>query len=290
MSYYHEDDHIYIIGFSRGAFTARYLARMLSTIGLLSMGNEEMVPFAYKSYQDYRTCSGRFQTAAGHERFLHNFKTTFCRPTRVHFLGLFDCVSSVKTFDIPFSKKLWVPKISGTAKHVRHAVSIDERRSKFRPALLDQDKPRIKQKKGFWGKTDKKHSDLERRELGQLGDIPKEDIKEIYFAGNHGDVGGGWLAKGKIGKTELEDPLQLSDLALEWMITEIMALPVTKPEMRVDWNEHRDLFLKNFARNNDVAINAPLHDPLAYGGGLSWASTTAWRLLGTFFRFRLLLT
>ena len=50
MRFYRSGDCIYIFGFSRGAFTARFLARMVSEIGLLSAGNEELVPFAYKNY------------------------------------------------------------------------------------------------------------------------------------------------------------------------------------------------------------------------------------------------
>lgn len=42
-----------MFGFSRGAFTAKFLARMINTVGLLCKGNEEMVPFAYRLYQRY---------------------------------------------------------------------------------------------------------------------------------------------------------------------------------------------------------------------------------------------
>ena len=42
MRYYKPGDRIYLLGFSRGAFTARFLARMISEVGLLSEGNEEM--------------------------------------------------------------------------------------------------------------------------------------------------------------------------------------------------------------------------------------------------------
>ena len=42
MRYYKPGDRIYIFGFSRGAFTARFLARMIAEVGLLSKGNEEM--------------------------------------------------------------------------------------------------------------------------------------------------------------------------------------------------------------------------------------------------------
>lgn len=50
LRYYEEGDQIYIFGFSRGAFIARFLARMISQIGLLSRGNEQLVPFAYSNF------------------------------------------------------------------------------------------------------------------------------------------------------------------------------------------------------------------------------------------------
>ena len=48
-----------MFGFSRGAFTARFLARMIHAVGILSMGNEEMLSFAYELYQKYE--QGTFQ-------------------------------------------------------------------------------------------------------------------------------------------------------------------------------------------------------------------------------------
>lgn len=38
----YQDDDIFIFGFSRGAYVARFLAEMLDHVGLLSNGNEEM--------------------------------------------------------------------------------------------------------------------------------------------------------------------------------------------------------------------------------------------------------
>ena len=183
MRYYSDKDNIrdkiYIFGFSRGAFTARFLARMISEIGLLSMGNEEMVPFAYKAYQDSQMKSDEtFEKKS--KAFMTSFKTTFCRgDAKVHFLGLFDTVNSVATFDVPFTKNMGLPTVRETAHHVRHAVSIDERRAKFKAALLAQDK---------------KAKDTRVATL-----LPKEeeDVKEVFFPGNHGDVGGGWAPSGK---------------------------------------------------------------------------------------------
>ena len=255
MRYYSEHDRIFIFGFSRGAFTARFLARMISTVGLLSQGNEEMVPFAYKTYQDYEMGIGHFKTAEEHTLYMKSFKTTFCRSkVKVHFLGLFDTVNSVGIFDLPFTRKTYLPVVTKTATHVRHAVSIDERRAKFKPALLQQDKREARKK--------------------------EEDIKEVFFPGNHGDVGGGWLAEGNTAVEEAKDPLQLSDLALEWMISELDALPLKHPADQIAWNEHRDIFLKNFHNNIDQAITAKMHDILKFGGGVSYMSTFCWHILG----------
>lgn len=96
-----------MFGFSRGAFTARFLARMIATVGLLSKGNEEMVPFAYRTYQEYEMGTGsKFKTAQEAQDYMKSFKTTFCRArTRVHFLGLFDTVIPSDTSRSPFPGK-----------------------------------------------------------------------------------------------------------------------------------------------------------------------------------------
>ena len=256
MRYFDEGDKIYIFGFSRGAFTARFLSRMISTIGILSKGNEEMVRFAYKSYQDYETASGGFKTAAAHLAYMGKFKNTFCRRNaRVYFLGLFDTVSSVGTFNT-FGSRPFLPTVLQTADHVRHAVSIDERRVKFKPALLAQDQKHASNKS-------------------------IEDIEEIFFAGNHGDVGGGWAAPGNdILKEEADDPVQLSDMPFAWMITSLKDIEEKDHFNSLKFNENVDVFLKNFNEHHKNAERAPVHDPLKFGGGLSWSGVLGWRFMG----------
>ena len=93
---------------------------MISTIGLLSKGNEEMVAFAYRTYQEYEMGIGRFKSTVEAERYMTSFKTTFCRShAKVHFLGLFDTVNSVGYFDNPLSKKKYLSSVVATASHVR---------------------------------------------------------------------------------------------------------------------------------------------------------------------------
>ena len=135
-------------------------------------------------------------------------------------------------------------------------MSIDERRCKFKPALLQQDK------------------------RAASAENTEEDIREVFFPGNHGDIGGGWMAPGNNAANEADDPLQLSDIALEWMISELDALPAKHPTDKLEWNDHRDIFLQNYNRKVATAVQAPMHDILRYGGGVSPVSTFLWRIMG----------
>ncbi len=70
MSEFEEGDDLYIIGFSRGAYTSRVLAGMLSKIGLLHKGQEEMIPFAWNLYKPIKN----FESAA---RFKNSMPVIF---------------------------------------------------------------------------------------------------------------------------------------------------------------------------------------------------------------------
>jgi uncharacterized protein (DUF2235 family) len=150
MRYYQDGDSIFIFGFSRGAYTARAVAAMLYKVGLLTAGNEELLPFAWDMYQ-------REQDVAVYTGFRH----TYSRKVRVHFLGLWDTVSSVGW--------AWNPQhLQFTANNpivdvVRHAVALDERRAYFPQNL--------------WGS-----------EPGT-----GTDVLQVWFPGVHCDVGGGYL-------------------------------------------------------------------------------------------------
>lgn len=145
MRFYRTNDEIYIFGFSRGAYVARFLAEMLDYIGLLSHGNEEMVRFAWKAFSNWQarrsddSPEGMAKKKKQYE-FLKGFRETFSRPVRrIRFLGLFDTVNSVPQFESAWMERSKFPYTARTsAKVVRHAVSIDERRAKFRQDLIYQ--------------------------------------------------------------------------------------------------------------------------------------------------------
>ncbi len=71
------------------------------------------------------------------------FRDTFSRPVRaIRFLGLFDTVNSVPHFESAWMQRSKFPYTARSSAHViRHAVSIDERRAKFRQDLISQAKP-----------------------------------------------------------------------------------------------------------------------------------------------------
>ena len=160
-------DSVFVFGFSRGAYTARLLAAVLHTLGLLPRGNENLIPYVLRLFKGMpRDESG--PAVDDYFALCDQFRRTFARVVpeepddrrfHVHFLGLWDTVSSVG----------WVwdpPSYPFTARNpsvevVWHAVSIDERRWFFR------------------------QNRIRRAEAGQ-------PLHEAWFPGVHSDVGGGY--------------------------------------------------------------------------------------------------
>ncbi|KAJ4479368.1 hypothetical protein J3R30DRAFT_3883877, partial [Lentinula aciculospora] len=122
MQNYTAGDRICMFGFSRGAYTARSLAGMLHKVGLLSKDNFQQVPFAYKMYTRVDK-TGWEQSNA--------FKEAFCIDVTIDFLGVWDTVDSVGL--IP--KRLPFTTSNTIVRTFRHAISLDERRAKFKPNL-----------------------------------------------------------------------------------------------------------------------------------------------------------
>jgi uncharacterized protein (DUF2235 family) len=156
MGAYNPGDKIFIFGFSRGAYTARALCGLLHMFGLLTPGNDALIPYAIRLYKS--NDPEKFEIAAG-------FRGTFSFPCAPYFLGLWDTVSSIgwildpiytKGGHLPYTAAL--PDVSV----IRHAVSIDERRAFFRQNLIHQ------------------------------APVENQDLKQVWFSGVHSDVGGSY--------------------------------------------------------------------------------------------------
>src|SRR5438309_3224113 len=122
MRTYEPGDRVYVFGFSRGAYTARALCGMLHAVGLLTPGNEALIPYAIRMIKRKKI---DFPVLA-------DFKGTFSRECKPYFVGVWDTVSSVgwvyDAVHFPFTRATKNPDLN----IVRHAVSIDERRAFFR--------------------------------------------------------------------------------------------------------------------------------------------------------------
>ncbi|PJI94730.1 DUF2235 domain-containing protein [Luteimicrobium subarcticum] len=159
---YDPGDEIFVIGFSRGAYTARSVAGMVASVGLLR-GDEVVhdgLAGAEQAYRDY-TPDGRARRAA--------FKAAHCyRETAITFLGVFDTVGALGV-PAPFLKRARFHDVSLSAsvRCARQALSIDDRRIKFEPCL--------------WSVAP---------------DDPPGRVKQVWFPGSHSEVGGGGAHRG----------------------------------------------------------------------------------------------
>ncbi|KAJ7243067.1 hypothetical protein C8J57DRAFT_1243788 [Mycena rebaudengoi] len=212
MQNYTANDRICIFGFSRGAYTARrwiILAGMLHKVGLLPADNMQQVPFAYKMY----TRADEVGWAQS-----NSFKKAFSIDVDIEFIGVWDTVNSVGL--IP--KRLPFTTSNTIVRTFRHAVSLDERRAKFKPNLWNR--PNAKEQS--LSISDQKvhdHSNRPRPPSKKMSQHLMEhkyardpnkptDIDEVWFAGCHCDVGGGSVAN--------DTAHTLAQIPLRWMVRE----------------------------------------------------------------------
>ena len=184
-------DSIYLFGFSRGAYTARSLSGLIGSCGLLM--RQKLGDLA-KAWEYYRTTPPRTADA-----FCQRYGTECHSTVTIAFLGVWDTVGSlgipgtmlnqVVARDYQFHDT--TP--SAIIERGRHALAIDEHRDEFEPTLWTGATP------------------------------PGCDIKQVWFAGAHSDVGGGYRDR------------RLADIPLLWMAEEAAAAG-----LRLDFGVLRD--------------------------------------------------
>ncbi|KAH8103592.1 hypothetical protein BXZ70DRAFT_889242 [Cristinia sonorae] len=195
MENYTRGDKICIFGFSRGAYTARALAGMVQKVGVLPPHNYQQIPFAWNMYK--RDDPEALQLSG-------MFKRTFCRDVSIDFLGVWDTVASVGIVPqyLPFITE------NNGIKYLRHALALDERRIKFLPSYCVDPK---RHSHGD-GKKGKMTMQKQFEETVNSTNEQLTDVKEVWFAGVHTDVGGGSVKN--------DTPHALARIPLRWMIRE----------------------------------------------------------------------
>ncbi len=196
VRHFEPGDRLYLFGFSRGAYTVRILAGLVALIGILERNQEHLCGYALNYYKRV----GR----SDDPRIAYGFNEVI--PThraRIRFMGCWDTVGSVivPRFDRPlmpisFERPPLVD--SNSAVEVfRHALAIDERRCMFRVAEW-KDGQKFKPLPFL-------PEDHER--------VVDQDVKQVWFAGVHSDVGGGYK----------EEESTAAKIPLRWMVNEAEA-------------------------------------------------------------------
>ncbi|WP_345974920.1 DUF2235 domain-containing protein [Sulfurimonas sp. HSL3-7] len=173
--HYVPGDRVSIFGFSRGAYTARSLAGMVYSCGVIP--REQLTDNAIEEAFEV------YKKADKPTRAEYKSKNITCE---IEIVGVWDTVGALG-IPVGFLKKytnkflqFHDTKINREIKHAYHALAIDEQRETFRPTL--------------WHVRDKN---------------AHQDIEQVWFAGVHSDVGGGYKQRAH------------SDIAFRWMIHKI---------------------------------------------------------------------
>jgi uncharacterized protein (DUF2235 family) len=181
---YEQDDELFLFGFSRGAYTARSIAGMITACGLPTKNfSEDLVNTAFDAYRN------KDKRAA----LLATLNNCSMYPAKITMLGVWDTVGSLGIPAIfggidPLRYGFLDTGLNPNVLHAYHALAIDERRRAFPPTL--------------WNSPA----------------VPGQTIEQVWFSGVHCDVGGGYPS------AETDSGSALSDITLGWMMQKATAL------------------------------------------------------------------
>lgn len=246
---YEPGDQLYLFGFSRGAFTARSLAGLVRNSGIMRRENAHRIKEAWALYRD------RVEKPTGTAATL--FRQAYAHETGIRFIGVWDTVGSL---GIPVLGPGWLKpavalvnrrwafhdtKLSSGVKGAFHALAIDEQRTPFIPTLWHQQPGAAK--------------------AGQ-------ELKQVWFAGVHSDVGGGY------------EETPLSDITLLWMVhqarrhglefdPEVLSEtgpPVMTPNTGIDFRTRPDSMGRmHDSRTGLYLLSRPWHRPIGQSADIS---------------------
>ncbi|PPQ94486.1 hypothetical protein CVT25_013769 [Psilocybe cyanescens] len=180
---YKRGDRIFLFGFSRGAYQVRVIAGMI----------EKNEPFFNDDVE------GGLEESP--EALCKHFKESLSNSeVKVHFVGSWDTVSSVGIL-----RGECLPETTTGMTHVccfRHALALDELRVKFLPEyanggsgpLPKEDLPAHSSKEPFGVKMESFADTKPHGKQNKSANVRNKkggDVKEVWFAGSHSDIGGG---------------------------------------------------------------------------------------------------
>lgn len=232
---YRPGDEIYLFGFSRGAYAARILNSMLLHAGIPSAPDRstfELATLVYDAMKADLTAAEEVERRARTAKELAKSSLVSGKPVSVKVLGLWDTVSAlglpdwgprilaklgVRQFnvDVANPNRRYGDKLCNV-EHAFQALSLDDDRAWiFTPLLLNRPHQ-------F---EDCRDAEMEPKLLNADGSLNADRLQEVWFAGAHSDVGGGY-----------PDSL-LSGVSLNWMIRRLAPFNLLPPEAAVPEDE-----------------------------------------------------
>lgn len=232
---YHAGDSLYLFGSSRGAYTARSLAGMVTRFGLLDPAglNESEI---WKRIHDvfdkgYRVIGAKRQAFV---KKGYKFKRGDARSeVSIQFIGVWDTVGELgvpehlglfNVMDDPRKHRFHDTELNELVKHARHALTLEETQAGFEPSL--------------WTSADGR------------------DVKQVWFSGTH---------------REVEDhgrKIDAANASLIWMLNEAKEQglgtdPDAEAQIKVD---QRDLVHETSASPSDHEAGFRLMDFIEVAG------------------------
>ena len=193
-----QGDEIFLLGFSRGAYTARSVGGLITEIGLLT---RQGLPYFGEIFEDFQHKNdpnyvSKFpnEPFPGKPAFGRQYVQELSKRglsqlgVPIKAIGVWDTVGSLGVPRIPFLTTLGLQSksvreysfydtsLSENVENAFQALALDEHRSPFSPAL--------------W----------------ELRDNATTNMKQVWFPGVHSNVGGGY------------DDQEVSDITLAWMM------------------------------------------------------------------------
>ncbi len=252
---YEAGDQIFGFGFSRGAFTIRLVMGLIGKCGIVKTNPHSeanlrnAIRMAYEAYRrDFLLRASRRNGMAYHwvlrkPRYLldqagqetamidlANGKGDTIRQyfIDVAFLGVWDTVDAygmpVDELKMGIDQHVWPLSFADRnpaqrINVIRHALSLDDERPTFRPVLWNEEVQNPAQSKNLDARIT----------------LKRDHIQQVWFAGVHANVGGGYPDDG------------LAYSALDWMITEASAcklrfVPQWQDEARYRANPHGEQY------------------------------------------------
>jgi uncharacterized protein (DUF2235 family) len=157
------DVEVFVVGFSRGAYSARSLVGLIRKCGLLLPENAQRIDDAYQLYRCRGDGPDSDQATA--------FRARYSREINIKFLGVWETVGALG-IPLPALQQLnddayafHDTELSGIVENAAHAAGIDEHRIDYQVSL--------------WAPVAK----------------PNQNVEQRWFVGAHADVGGGDVSR-----------------------------------------------------------------------------------------------